>query len=405
MALITSLFLLLCAAHLLGSLCVRVGLPALAGHMLAGTLIGPSVLGWLTPNPSLNAVSDIAVLIVVLTAGLEMRFQHVLEVFRGRGVSSLLIGFIVPLIGGGGIALAFSLAPVPALVVALCIAVTALPIALQILSNFGMLGTQVARIAVASALLADTIVFIVLGALIGLTVQATEQSWVIAGAIAIGKLVGLIAMIAIAHVLCERVVQARRRANNETGTVQSRAANLAFALLFVLGLGALSEQLGFHFAIGAFFAAMMLTSELIGDPAFERLEKTCEVMTASLFGPLFLAFQGMQFHLQALGRPLFVVTLLVGAVLLKLISGYIVGRMQRMSAHDAWGVGVVMNARGVMELVVASIAFKAGLVDAEVFSALLLVGLVTTMSTPLMLKRWQALSPVTVDAGESSRLR
>lgn len=402
MALITSLFLLLCAAHLLGALCARFGLPALAGHMLAGAIIGPSVLGWLTPNPSLGAASDLAVLVVVLTAGLEMRFQHVLDVFRGRGVGSLLIGFIVPVLGGGAVALAFSVSMVPALVIALCVAVTALPIALQILSSFGMLGTHVARIAVASALLADTIVFIALGGLIGLTAGDQAQSWVMAGMIAIGKLAGLIAMIAIAHYLCGRVV--KRRAIG-SGSVQTRAANLAFALLFVLGLGAVSEQLGFHFAIGAFFGSMMLSAELLGELPFERLEKTCEVMTASLFGPLFLAFQGMQFHLQSLGRPMFVVALVVAAVVLKLVSGYVVGRLQRMSAHDSWGVGIVMNARGVMELVIASIAFNAGLVDAEIFSALLLVGLVTTMATPLMLKRWQAHSPVAVDAGESTRSR
>jgi Kef-type K+ transport system membrane component KefB len=113
----------------------------------------------------------------------------------------------------------------------------------------------------------------------------------------------------------------------------------------------------------------------------------------------------MQFHLQALGRPGFVLTLVAGAVLLKLVGGYCVGRLQRMSSHDAWGVGIVMNARGVMELVIASIAFRAALVDNEVFSALLLVGLVTTVATPLMLKRWQAHAPLSIDAGESSRPR
>ena len=182
----------------------------------------------------------------------------------------------------------------------------------------------------------------------------------------------------------------RNRRQRESSTVAKTSAKLAFVLLFVLALGALSETLGFHFAIGSFFAAMMISAELIGDRPFERLEGTCEVLTASLFGPLFLAYQGMQFHLESLARPGFVIALLVGAVVSKLISGYVVGRLQRMSSHDSWGVGIVMNARGVMELVVASIALRAGLVDQEVFSALLIIGLVTTVLTPLMLKRWQA---------------
>ncbi len=387
MALMTSIFVLLIAAHVLGRLCARIGLPLLAGHMLAGIVIGPSLLNWIEPGAGLGAVGDIAVLFVVLTAGLEMRLQHVLEVFRGRGFGALFVGFIVPLLTGGAIAHAFSLAPVPAIVVALCIAVTALPVALQILSGFKMLGTRIARVAISGSLLADILVFLVLGVLMELSVAAGASAMTASAALALAKLVGLITAIVAAHYVCVRLM--RRARTNANASVSEGAAKLAFVLLFVLGLGALSETLGFHFAIGAFFAAMMISAELIGERPFERLEGMCEVLTASLFGPFFLAYQGMQFQLESLSRPGFVVALLVGAVASKLISGYVVGRLQRMSKHDALGVGIVMNARGVMELVVASIALHAGLVDRGVFSALLVVGLVTTVLTPLMLKQWQ----------------
>ena len=390
MALMTSLFVLLVTAHLLGRLSARIGLPMLAGHMIAGILIGPSVLAWIKPSASLGAVSDIAVLFVVLTAGLEMRLQHVIEVFRGRGIAALLIGFIVPLCTGGAVAYGFSLAPVPAIVVALCVSVTALPVALQILSSFRMLGTQIARVSISGSLLADIIVFMVLGVLIELSIADRATTWTTSAALAMAKLVALIAAIVFAHFLCTRLM--KRVIAKQSANVSETSAKLAFVLLFVLGLGAFSETLGFHFAIGSFFAAMMISAELIGERPFERLEGTCEVLTASLFGPLFLAYQGMQFHLESLGRPGFVLVLLVGAVVSKLISGYVVGRLQKMSSHDAWGVGIVMNARGVMELVVASIALRAGLVNQEVFSALLIIGLVTTVLTPLMLKRWQAAS-------------
>jgi Kef-type K+ transport system membrane component KefB len=388
MALMTSIFVLLVTAHLLGRLSARIGLPMLAGHMIAGIVIGPSVLGWMAPGPSLGAISDVAVLFVVLTAGLEMRLQHIIEVFKGRGIGALIIGFIVPLCTGGAIAFSFSLAPVPAIVVALCVAVTALPVALQILSGFRMLGTQIARVSISGSLLADIIVFMVLGVLIELSVAGRATAWTTSAAFAVAKLFGLIAALVAAQFLCVRIMKHNRA--QQGASAGEISAKLAFVLLFVLALGALSETLGFHFAIGSFFAAMMISAELIGDRPFERLEGTCEMLTASLFGPLFLAYQGMQFHLDSLGRPGFVVSLLVGAVVSKLISGYVVGRLQRMNSHDALGVGIVMNARGVMELVVASIALRAGLVDQEVFSALLIVGLVTTVLTPLMLKRWQA---------------
>jgi len=400
MALMTSIFVLLIAAHALGRFAARLGLPMLAGHMIAGIVVGPSLLSWIEPSPALGAVSDLAVWFVVLTAGLEMPLRHVLGVFRGRGAGALLMGFFLPLCTGGAIAVAFSLAPVQAIVVALCVAVTALPLVLQILGGFKMLGTQIARVSISGSLLADIIVFMVLGVLIELSIADRASSWTASAALAFGKLLALIAAIVAAHYACLRLMK-RTRANAGS-SLSETSAKLAFVMLFVLGLGALSETLGFHFAIGAFLAAMMISAELIGERPFERLENTCEVLTASLFGPLFLAYQGMQFHLESLTQPGFVVVLLIGAVVSKLISGYVVGRLQRMSPHDALGVGIVMNARGVMELVVASIALHAGLVDREVFSALLAVGLVTSVLTPLMLERWQRYAPLAIEASESS---
>ena len=398
MHLVTSLFLLLVSAHLLGRLCVRFKQPALAGHMVAGILLGPSLLTWVKPAANLSAVADIAVLFVVLTAGLEMRLQHVLDAFRGRGAVTMLLGFALPAAAGAGVSALFSVPPVPMLVIALCIAVTALPVALQILGSFGLLRTRIAHVSISGALLSDILVFMILGVLIELSLNERAHSAHVSAALAVGKLLGLIAVLVIAQWICLRAMKLR---SATTRSVSTSTANLSFAIVFVLALGALSELLGFHFAIGAFFAAMMITPEVIGEHSFERLEDTCEVLTASLFGPLFLAYQGLQFNLQTLTQPAFVVSLVAVAVVAKLLSGYLVGRLQRMNSHEAWGVGIVMNARGVMELVVASIAFNAGLVDAAVFSALLVVGLVTTVLTPLMLKRWQTASPV-ADATKES---
>jgi len=386
MPLITRLFLLLVVAHCLGAVARRCGLPVLAGHMIAGILIGPSVLGWIGPGPGLGAIADIAVFFVVLTAGLEMRLQHVTDVLRGRGVLALLAGFALPAGMGGAIALAFGLESAPALVVALCLAVTALPVALQILTAFGLMGTRIASVTVSAALLADILIFLVLGVLI--EVSGIARPALAAIGIACIKFAGLVLGIVVAHLACARVMK-RRAASATAVSVPASSANLAFVLLFALGLGALSELLGFHFAIGAFLAAMMVTPELIGDASFERLERTCEVLTAGLFGPIFLAYQGLLFQLDSLSHPAFIAALIAGALVAKSLGGYLVGRLQRMPPHEAWGVGIVMNAHGVMELVIASIAFHAALIDGGVFSALLIVGLVTTVLTPLMLRVWQ----------------
>jgi len=375
---------MLIGAHLLGWVAERLRQPALVGHMLAGILLGPSVLNWMQAGPKFAAISDLSVLFVVVAAGLEMRMHHVLDVFRGKSSFALLVGFAISTAMSGAFAWLMGMALIPGLVVTLCLSVTALPVALRILSSFGMLDTSIARVAIASALLADIIVLMVLGVVLAL-VTPSVGSWLPAAGILMAKLVALLAFVGICHFACLRLsaLRAARKVNSQyPDTV------LIATLLFTFAFGALSDLLGFHFVIGVFFAALMITRELISDAHFEKLERTCEVITVSLFGPLFLAYQGIQFQLGALDNASLVGGLVLVAIASKLLGGYVMARMKNLPHQEALGVAAIMNARGVMELVVASIAYHAGLVDQGLYSALLVVGMVTTVITPLLLRQW-----------------
>jgi Kef-type K+ transport system membrane component KefB len=387
MSLIAGLSLMLIGAHLLGRLAERLRQPSLVGHMLAGILLGPSVLQWVQAGPAFSAISDLSVLFVVITAGLEMRMQHVLDVFRGKGAFALLLGFAIPAIAAAAFAYAMGLTLIPGLVVTLCLSVTALPVALRILSSFGMLDTRIARVAIASALLSDVIVLMILGVALSLASPQTITGWLPALSLSVAKLGALIALVGVCHFVCLRLSVMRSARTAET-TRQPADTVLILTLVFMLALGALSELLGFHFAIGVFFAALMITRDLISDARFENLERTCELMTVSLFGPLFLAYQGIQFQLGALNQWSLIAGLILVAIASKLLGGYAMARLKKLPHQEALGVAAIMNARGVMEMVVASIAYRAGLVDQGLFSALLLVGIVTTVITPLLLKSW-----------------
>ncbi len=384
MTLIEGLCLMLIGAHLFGWVAERLRQPALVGHMLAGILLGPSVLNWMQASPKFAAISDLAVLFVVVAAGLEMRMQHVLDVFRGKSSFALLVGFAIPTAAAGAFAWLMGMALIPGLVVTLCLSVTALPVALRILSSFGMLDTSIARLAIASALMSDVIVLVALGVAVSL-VTPSGEGWLPVAGISMTKLAALLALVGICHFACLRL-SALRAARN----INSKYSDdvLIATLLFTFAFGALSELLGFHFAIGAFFAALMITRDLVGDAHFEKLERTCEVVTISLFGPLFLAYQGVQFQLGTLDNASLVVGLVLVAIVSKLLGGYVMARLKKLPHQDALAVGAIMNARGVMEMVVASIAYHAGLVDQGLYSALLLVGMVTTVITPLLLRQW-----------------
>ena len=388
MTLFASLALLLVCAHALGAVAERCKQPALLGHMVAGVVLGPSMLRWIEPTPSLGAATDIAVFFVVMTAGLEMQFQDVLAIFRGRGLAALALSFAIPAAAGSLLALAFHLPFIPGLVLTLCISVTALPVALRILSSFDMLDTEVARVSIAGALLSDVFVLIALGVIIKL--GSTENGgFAVTITNSVARVMLLLALVAACRFLCVKLIASTRWQSSSLQSLPTVVDGISIvALLFVFSLGAASELLGLHFAIGAFLGALMVTRDLIGDTRFSGLIRSCELVTTALFAPLFLSFQGLQFKSASITDTGFVACAILVAVASKFLGGYVAGRLMKIAHHESYGIAIVMNARGVMEMVVASIAYRAGLVDQALFSTLLIIGVVTTVITPFWLRVW-----------------
>ncbi len=400
MSLIQNLCLLLIFAHLLGKLASRFGQPELLGHMCAGVLLGPALLNWVIASSTLNAFADLAVLFVVIVAGLEMRLRDVASMFKGRNLLGLLPGIVLPAISGYLLARYFNFDLLGATVVALCVAVTALPVALRILGSFGLLGTPLARLTIAGALLADLLVLLTLGMLSPQSAATPEAAISLAAKLSMGaaKLAVLLALLAVGYWVSKRLYRQR--------ALQPRrlaAAQLSFALLLILGLAAASDALGLHFAIGAFLGALTVSDVSdTGHRAAHPLRLQLEGMSNMLFAPLFLATQGTHFTVAGFAQPAFALSLVAVAVISKMIGGYWGARLQGLSRHEANGTAIVMNARGLMEMVVASIAYRAGLVDEALFSTLLIVGIITTLITPALLKYWQKQSEhAAVHAGKT----
>lgn len=383
MSLIQSLCLLLACAHLLGRLAERAGQPELLGHMLAGIVLGPAVLDWVQATAGLNALSDFAVLFVVVTAGLEMRLRSIAAVFQGRGIFALLPGFLLPAALAWILARGFAFESMGAMVVALCVSVTALPVALRILASFGLLATRIAQVTIAGALLADVVVLLALGVLASSAQADAQPLWML---VSFGglKLLALLAAVGLGALLCKLIY--RRHAWRKQ---QLANAQLSFALLLILSLSAASELLGFHFAIGAFLGALIVSEYHSDTTDPHPLRAHVEGISTHIFAPLFLASQGTHFTTATFSHPAFIGSLVVIAIGSKLIGGYWSARLYGLPRGEAHAVAIVMNARGVMEMVIASIAYRAGLVDASLFSTLLLLGALTTVCTPLLLKQWQ----------------
>jgi Kef-type K+ transport system membrane component KefB len=391
-SLLTSLLLLILAARLLGQLFVRFRQPSIVGEMLAGILLGPAVFGLVEPNAALAAISELAVFLVVLSAGLEMNFRDVASMLKQpRSLGIALLSFGIPLVAGVAAGLSFGFDVMRTVFLGLCVSITALPVTVRILESFRLLDSDIARYSVAAAVLNDIAALLALGVILNLpgatTFPGIARSILLTG----GKLVLLGAVIIGFNELLEQLN--RRGVKLEVvpeRLVQTFGTEALFGivLVFVLIFGSLSDALGFHFVIGAFFGALLIDRKFFLASRYHELERTLASVTGGFLAPVFFAYLGLEFDVREMRGPLFVTTVLVLSIASKVLSGWIGGRLADLPGREALGLGIILNGRGIMELVVAGIALQRGFIGQGLYSTLVLMGVVTTLLTPLLFQRF-----------------
>lgn len=388
MHLLTNLLLLIVVARLLGQVFARFQQPAIVGEMLAGILLGPSVLGLVHASAPLSGISELAVFLVVLSAGLEMNFRDVLAVFKSRGIVVAVMGFAIPFVSGLFIGVLFSLGVTQTIFLALCISITALPVTVKILESFGLLKTDVANYSVATAILNDLLAFLILGVILSLpeqkTFMAVSESVLLSGFKLVLLLSFILAIYQVFEWLKKRGIPIHRGPEMLVNFLGGEAL-LGIVVVFVLVFSSMSEGLGFHSVVGAFFGALILDKNFFLASRYSELEKTLQSISAGFLAPIFFAHLGLEFDIGALKSVGFIFAVLVVAVISKVAAGWLGGRLLGLKNAEAMQIGVLLNGRGVMELVVASIGLERGLISPSLFSTLVLMGVVTTVITPLML--------------------
>lgn len=391
MPLLTSLLILIVTARLLGQVFSRFNQPAIIGEMLAGVLLGPSLLNLITPSPALSGLSEFAVFLIVLSAGLEMNFKEVIDSMRGKGVVIALLGFLLPLTGGILVGVGFGLDVSRTVFLGLCVSITALPVTVSILQSFKLLDSTIARYSVATAIFNDIAALLVLGVILNLPEQKSYQAVASATFNASWKLILLMTMIVSISVLIKQVVQRGiliDQLSEKLVALLGNEALFGLLLLLVLMFGSVSAALGFHFIIGAFFGALLIDRTFFSPARYKELELTLSSITGGFLAPVFFAYLGLEFKIQVIDSVWFVAVVLVVSIVTKILAGWLGGRLIGLNKSDALGIGFILNGRGVMELVIASIAYERGFIGQDLFSVLVLMGVVTTLITPLMFRKW-----------------
>jgi Kef-type K+ transport system membrane component KefB len=387
-----NLLILLVLARLFGEIMERFKQPAMIGEILAGVLLGPTLLNFIHRTEELKVISELGVFLLVIIAGLEIHLDEIVKSMKGRNIVISLSAFFIPLASGYFVGNYFGQDVMSTIFIGLCVAITALPVSIRILMDLGKLNSPVGQKIISVAIFDDVIALTILGILLDLKdVEPTFANISQATIFTVLKLVVFLIIIALTYKLIQKFAQRENFIENQLNTIltflKGKESLFAVFFVFILIFATMTESIGLHFIIGAFFASMLISKDLVGEKHLETFHNTTNSMAMGFLAPIFFAGIGLEFQFSSIQNYPLLFAIIAVSFLSKIIGGYIGGRFARLNHKVSLALGIGLNARGIMELVIANIAYKAGIINTEIFSMLVIMGLITTLSTPFLLKR------------------
>jgi len=393
--LVLQIAVILVAARLVGFLFQKIHQPQVMGEMVAGILLGPSLLGWLAPGVSaalfppaslsyLNALSQVGLVVFMFVVGLALNPSDL----RGYGHAAVLtshVSIVAPFCLGGLTALylypRLSDDGVTftgfALFMGAAMSITAFPVLARILTERGLLRSRMGTMAIACAAVDDVTGWCILAYIVVLVrvTHAARPAWV--------TIAGSLAYVLIMVFVVRRILPAFEREFRKRNRLSDNLVAVIVVLVLVSALA--TEWLGIHLLFGAFLmgAIMPKTQEFT-----HYLLHKFESVTVVLLLPLFFAFTGLRTRIGVGGGRaiwFYSAIVIVVAITGKLGGSMFAARLAGMPWREAASLGILMNTRGLMELVILNIGLDIGVISPAMFSIMVLMALVTTfMTTPLL---------------------
>jgi Na+:H+ antiporter len=370
---LVALFVVLLAAKVGEEASRRLSQPAILGEILAGIVIGPSVLGLVEPEAILEVFAELGVVFLLFAVGLESRLAEMREV-GGRALRVGGLGVVAPFAVGFGLGLALGESRETSLFLGAALMATSAGIASAVLLEFGATRRRAVRTILGAAIVDDVLALILLSVIVGISGDGVNLS-------AIGLLiVGAVAFVGVVAVAGSRLLA---RYPTALTAPLSSPTGLLPAVLLCLGLAAVAGAVGLAAIIGAFLAGMIVAET----KQHTRIEEEIGPLHA-FFPPFFFAYIGVQVELSALadaGALALLAALTALAVLTKLLAGWV--GAAGMPRRDRGLVAFGMVPRGEVGIVVAGIGATAGVIDPDLFAAIVGMALLTTFLAPPALRR------------------
>jgi Kef-type K+ transport system membrane component KefB len=368
-----AMLVIIASAKLMAEVFERLRQPAVVGEILAGVLIGPSVLGWVQPTDLITVIAEVGVIFLLFTVGLETKPESIFRVGK-RALMVGVLGVVIPFIGGYVIAFVWGGSFVESMFIGAALVATSVGITARVLASMGLLDRETSRIILGAAVIDDILGLIILSVVASIGSQGVDV-------VRLAKTAGLAILFTLIVGLLGSKIMTRLAPTVESLYLSKPFFNIGLILCF--GLSVASIYFGVAAIIGAFLAGMALSEATEDNTKMHR-------MTAGVtefLVPFFLVNIGMQLNLSVFresSATVFAIVVTLIAVVTKFVGGGL----------GAWGmprreiaqVGVGMIPRGEVGIVVAQIGLGLAVISEQFFAAVLFMAVATTLIAPALIK-------------------
>src|SRR3954447_5907072 len=413
--LVAQIVLLIAVGRGLGEIMQRLGQPSVIGELLAGILLGPSLFGWVWPDAQhaifprtpeqkamIDGIAQFGILLLLLLTGMETDLKLVRKVGKAA-IAISIAGILVPFACGFALGefLPDALLPNPqqrvvaSLFMGTALSISSVKIVAVVVREMNFMRRNVGQIIVATAVLDDTIGWIIIAVIFSLASHGTLDIASVAKAV-----LGTLAFLAISFTIGRRLAfQLIRWAND---TLVSTAPVITVILLMMCAMALITHLIGVHTVLGAFVAGILVGESPI---LTRQIDERLRGLITSLFMPVFFGLAGLSADLTVLKDS--DLLLLTGLLVLiasvgKFGGAYLGGSLGGLTRRECFALASGMNARGSTEVVIATIGLSMGVLSQNLFSMIVTMAILTTMAMPPMLRAALARLPLGKD--EKARL-
>ncbi|MET3912427.1 Kef-type K+ transport system membrane component KefB/nucleotide-binding universal stress UspA family protein [Bradyrhizobium sp. S3.3.6] len=413
--LVAQIVLLIAVGRGLGEIMQRIGQPSVIGELLAGILLGPSLFGWIWPEAQhaifpatseqkamIDGIAQFGILLLLLLTGIETDLKLVRKVGKAA-IAISIAGILVPFACGFALGefLPDALLPKPeqrlvaALFMGTALSISSVKIVAVVVREMNFMRRNVGQIIVATAVIDDTIGWIIIAVIFSLASQGTLDIASVAKAV-----LGTLTFLAISFTVGRRLVfQLIRWANDN---LVSAAAVVTVILLLMGAMALITHAIGVHTVLGAFVAGILVGESPI---LTRQIDERLRGLISSFFMPVFFGLAGLSADLSVLRDPnllMLTALLVVIASVGKFGGAFVGGTLGGLRTRESLALASGMNARGSTEVIIATIGLSIGVLSQNLFTMIVTMAIVTTMAMPPMLRA--ALAKLPMNREEQERL-